>query len=253
MKALVPMTVPEMRRARPTHANRLLAAALRRFGEDGAVAVNLEDVRRDAEVSVGALYHHFADKAALVEALYAAGDGALSGGLPRDLQASPSAEDGVRRGVRYFLRWVQDHRHETAILLGGRAESPALAELNRRFFAEVMAWWRTHAHYGAVQPLPLELIHALWLGSGPGVHPPLAGRTRQTIARRRRPRSGAGGLGRALGGAAASGRDRRHGIVPRRCTSSPCHRPDFDAAVALWREVGLTRPWNDPSTICAGR
>jgi hypothetical protein len=50
------------------------------------------------------------------------------------------------------------------ILLGSRAESPALTELNRRFFREVMSWWRTHAHYGAVKPLPLELIHALWLG-----------------------------------------------------------------------------------------
>jgi hypothetical protein len=27
-----------------------------------------------------------------------------------------------------------------------------------------MSWWRTHAHYGALKPLPLELIHALWPG-----------------------------------------------------------------------------------------
>lgn len=157
------MTVPEMRRARNARS-RLLAAALRRFGEDGTVAVNLDEVRLEAEVSVGALYHHFADKAALVEALYAEVTARFQAGFLEMLQASPSAEDGIRRGVRYFLRWVQDHRHETAILLGGRAESPALSELNRRFFAEVMAWWRTHAHYGAVQTLPLELIHALWLG-----------------------------------------------------------------------------------------
>ena len=26
----------------------------------------------------------------------------------------------------------------------------------------------------------------------------------------------------------------------------PLSPSDFDAAVALWREVGLTRPWNDP-------
>jgi hypothetical protein len=28
----------------------------------------------------------------------------------------------------------------------------------------VLAWWQTHVHYGAVRELPLELIHALWLG-----------------------------------------------------------------------------------------
>jgi AcrR family transcriptional regulator len=154
---------PDTRRP-PGARARLLAAGLRRFGEEGVVAVNLEDVRQEAGVSVGALYHHFADKAALVDALYAEVTARFQTGFLEVLHASPSAEDGIRRTVRYFLRWVQHHRHETAILLGSRAESPALDELNRRFFGEVMAWWRTHAHYGAVKSLPLELIHALWLG-----------------------------------------------------------------------------------------
>jgi AcrR family transcriptional regulator len=163
MKALVPGAETDTRRAVGAR-ERLLAAALRRFGEDGPVAVSLEDVRRTAGVSVGALYHHFADKSALVDALYAQVTEDFQAGFLDLLHASPSAEDGVRRGVRYYLRWVQQHRHETTILLGGRAESPALAELNRRFFPEVMAWWQTHVHYGAVKPMALELIHALWLG-----------------------------------------------------------------------------------------
>ena len=163
MKALVSIAVPDMRHA-PSARDRLLAAALRRFSEESAVAVNLDDIRQEAGVSVGALYHHFADKPALLEALYAQVTARFQAGFLEMLQASPSAEDGIRRGVRYFLRWVQDHHHETVILLGARAESPALTQLNHGFFREVMAWWRTHAHYGAVQTLPLELIHALWLG-----------------------------------------------------------------------------------------
>jgi AcrR family transcriptional regulator len=163
MNALMPAAVTDTRRATGAR-DCLLAAALRRFGEEGTVAVNLEEIRQEAGVSVGALYHHFADKAALVAALYAEVTARFQTGFLEVLQASPSAEDGVRRAVRYFLRWVQHHRHETVILLGSRAESPALTELNRRFFREVMSWWRTHAHYGAVKPLPLELIHALWLG-----------------------------------------------------------------------------------------
>ena len=148
----------------PSARSRLLHAALVRFAAEPPVAVNLEDIRQEAGVSVGALYHHFADKAALVDAVYAEVTGRFQAGFLEVLRASPSAEDGIRRGVRYFLRWVQHHRHETSILLGGRAESAALDELNHEFFGEVMAWWRTHAHYGAVKPLPLELIHALWLG-----------------------------------------------------------------------------------------
>jgi AcrR family transcriptional regulator len=163
MNTLMPAAVIGTRRATGAR-ERLLAAALRRFGEEGTVAVNLEEIRQEAGVSVGALYHHFADKAALVDALYAEVTARFQTGFLEVLQASPSAEDGVRRAVRYFLRWVQHHRHETVILLGSRAESLALTELNRRFFREVMSWWRTHAHYGAVKPLPLELIHALWLG-----------------------------------------------------------------------------------------
>jgi AcrR family transcriptional regulator len=163
MKALMPTAPIDATRA-PGARDRLLAVALRRFGEDGVVAVNLDEIRQEAGVSVGALYHHFADKAALVDALYAEVAARFQTGFLEMLQASPSAEDGIRRGVRYFLRWVQHHRHETAILLGARAESAALTQLNRRFFAEVMAWWRTHAHYGAVRNLPLELIYALWLG-----------------------------------------------------------------------------------------
>jgi AcrR family transcriptional regulator len=163
MKALMSTAATDARRA-PVARDRLLAVALRRFGEDGVVAVNLDEIRQEAGVSVGALYHHFADKAGLVDALYAEITARFQTGFLEMLQASPSAEDGIRRGVRYFLRWVQDHRHETAILLGARAQSPALTQLNRRFFTEIMAWWQTHAHYGAVQSLPLELIHALWLG-----------------------------------------------------------------------------------------
>jgi AcrR family transcriptional regulator len=159
------MPVSTVQPGRVTSAReRLLAAALRRFGEDGVVAVSLEDIRQEAGVSVGALYHHFADKAALVDALYAQITARFQLGFVEVLRASPTAEDGVRRGVRYYLRWVAHHHHETAILLGSRAESTELAELNRPFFAEVMAWWRTHAHYGAVKSLPLGLIHALWLG-----------------------------------------------------------------------------------------
>ena len=50
---------------------RLLDAALARFSDDGALAATLDGVRQDAGVSVGTLYHHFADKRALATALVA--------------------------------------------------------------------------------------------------------------------------------------------------------------------------------------
>ena len=51
--------------------DRLLQVARRRFAVDGALVPTLDEVRREAEVSVGALYHHFPDKPALAAAVYA--------------------------------------------------------------------------------------------------------------------------------------------------------------------------------------
>jgi AcrR family transcriptional regulator len=147
-----------------TTRDRLLDAALVRFAADPPVAVNLEDIRRDAGVSVGALYHHFEDKAALVDALYLELTRRVQQMFLAELRAHPSAEDGVRAIVRLYLRWVSGNRAAAALLLGHRPDELALRELNRPFFAEVRSWWDTHVHYGALRPLPLEVMNALWIG-----------------------------------------------------------------------------------------
>jgi AcrR family transcriptional regulator len=142
----------------------LLDAALARFGADGVMATTLEDIRRDAGVSVGALYHHFPDKTTLASALYTERLGDFQDGFLAVLRASDDAEAGVKGGVRFYLRWVAGNRAAAAFLLAWRPEDAALHERNRRFFADAMSWWRTHASYGALRALPFDLIEALWLG-----------------------------------------------------------------------------------------
>jgi len=144
--------------------DRLLEAALDRFGTDGPVAVSLDDVRVHAGVSVGALYHHFADKAALVDALYLELTEDFQIGFLAELRGHPTAEGAIKAGVAYYLRWVTRNRAGARVLLGHRPADRALRELNRAFLSELRAWWDTHVHYGALRPLPLDLIHALWLG-----------------------------------------------------------------------------------------
>lgn len=152
--------------SRPTGSarDRLLAAALSLFAADGPVAVSLEDIRREADVSVGALYHHFADKPALLDGLYLELTEQFQAGFIAELRSYPTAEGGVRAGVQFYLRWVTRHRAGASVLLGHRPNGPALRDRNRRFFADVMAWWQIHAQYGTLRPLPFDLIHALWLG-----------------------------------------------------------------------------------------
>lgn len=143
---------------------RLLAAALERFSDDGVVSVTLDDVRIQAGVSVGALYHHFADKAALLEALYLELIDDFQTGFVAELRSHSDAEEGVKAGVRFYLRWVARNRAGAAILLSAAPDGAALRDQNRWFFSEVLAWWRTHVHYGSLRDLQLQVIHALWLG-----------------------------------------------------------------------------------------
>jgi AcrR family transcriptional regulator len=144
---------------------RLLQAALARFAADGALGATLEDIRRDAGVSVGAVYHHFADKSGLAAALYAELTRDFQDGFLAELRSHSRAEDGVKAGVRFYLRWVSTNRAGAAFLHGERpADDAALDEFNRTFFAAVMAWWATHVHYGVLRNLPFDVINALWLG-----------------------------------------------------------------------------------------
>jgi AcrR family transcriptional regulator len=144
---------------------RLLHAALSRFESDGALGATLEDIRRDAGVSVGAVYHHFADKTGLATALYVELTAEFQEGFAAELRSHSDAEEAVRAGVRFYLRWVSANRAAAAFLLGERpGEDSGLRERNRAFFAEVTAWWRTHVHYGVLRDLPFDTINALWLG-----------------------------------------------------------------------------------------
>jgi AcrR family transcriptional regulator len=144
--------------------NRLLHVARRRFAVDGALVPTLDEVRREADVSVGALYHHFPDKPALAAAVYAHLIGEYQAGFVNMLREHETAESGIRGGVAYHLRWVSEHRGEARLLLGDRLDSPALRDANRDFFSAVRDWWRPHHTYGALRPMRLGITAALWLG-----------------------------------------------------------------------------------------
>jgi len=155
---------PSRRRGYPAR-DRLLRAALSRFDAEGTLGATLEDIRRDAGVSAGALYHHFPDKRGLAAAIYVELTGQFQDGFLAELRTHSGAEEGVKAGVRFYLRWVSAHRAGAAFLLGERpAEDRALRDRNRPFFTEAMAWWETHVHYGVLRSLPFDLIQALWLG-----------------------------------------------------------------------------------------
>jgi AcrR family transcriptional regulator len=143
---------------------RLLAVARRRFAADGALAATLDEVRREAKVSVGALYHHFPDKPALAAAVYAQVMGEYQDGFLTMLRGNATAEGGIRGGVAHHLRWVATNRADAALLLGDRLDSTALRASNRGFFGAIRDWWRPHQGYGALRPIQPGITAALWFG-----------------------------------------------------------------------------------------
>jgi hypothetical protein len=60
-------------------------------------------------------------------------------------------------GIARFLATVS----EPAVL---EAAGRELTELNERFAAALVGWWRPHAHYGSLRPLTPAQAEALWLG-----------------------------------------------------------------------------------------
>src|SRR3954452_1778130 len=95
---------------------RILGAARRRFAADGVYAATLEEVRRDAAVSVGAIYHHFPDKEQLAEAVWLDALVRYQEGFLAALRASDGARAGIEASVEFHLRWVAAHRDDAALL-----------------------------------------------------------------------------------------------------------------------------------------
>lgn len=144
----------------------LLDAALHRFAADGALSATLDDVRKDAGVSVGALYHHFGDKRALATALYVDLLAGYQPAFTAALAAGAGARQGIEAGVRQHLRWCAANRPAARFLFDerGGVDEDAVREHSAPFLREVGAWYRGHAHYGVLRDLPFDLVHALWLG-----------------------------------------------------------------------------------------
>jgi len=72
MSYAVRMSTVKTRREQYSEATRaaLLAAATRRFAEHGFAGTALEDIAGDIQATRGAIYHHFAGKGALFEAVF---------------------------------------------------------------------------------------------------------------------------------------------------------------------------------------
>lgn len=145
--------------------DKILRAALELFGRDGVAGTTLSRLRQAAGVSVGSFYHHFSGKEEVTAALFVECIALYQEEFLQELRAHEDPALGVSAVVAFHVRWCLAHPDRARFLFTERPPGGAgLGERNKAFFSEVLAWWRTHVHHGALPRLDLVTAFVLWLG-----------------------------------------------------------------------------------------
>lgn len=87
--------------------DRILAAALKLFVEQGYFNTNIPDLSRESKCSVGSIYHNFTNKEEIASALYAEGIKAFRRALENAVKTAQSPSDTIRIAVTAFLQFSE--------------------------------------------------------------------------------------------------------------------------------------------------
>jgi AcrR family transcriptional regulator len=150
-----------------THAA-LIAAGRLLFGRDGYAATSVEDVAREARVTTGALYHHFATKGMLFEAVFEAAHGEMLEASQRAAAGAPGPLEVLARAFEAFLDAVlQPDLQQILVVDGPAVLGPVrFTELDERYAASaVAAGLRAAASRGDLHVEDPETVARLLLGA----------------------------------------------------------------------------------------
>jgi len=153
-------------------AERITKTALQLFATCGLAGTSMEQVRRDAGVSNGSLYHHFPSRSALAARLLVEGMDQSQQAVLDAVASTDHTESAVRAVVTAQLGWVEAHPDWARLLFGDLpdevllAAEPTFSTQNRHYVHVIDSWWRGQVERGVVRDFPFEVAHALWLGPG---------------------------------------------------------------------------------------
>jgi len=91
------------------------------FTEHGYTATSLDAVVAGAEVTKGALYHHFSGKAALFEAVFERVEQDATRSITQALKGRKDPWEKAQAGLRQFLEVVQEPRYRRIVIQDGPA------------------------------------------------------------------------------------------------------------------------------------
>ena len=148
----------------------LIAAARPLFAAPGFADVALETIVRDAGVTRGALYHHFADKTELFAAVFERVEGEMAARMAEAIAASGQTDpvEVMRLGAQFWLDACSDPEVQRIVLM----DAPAVlgwqrwTEIGTRYNIGVVTSLLTEAiESGGIPPQPVEATALTMLGA----------------------------------------------------------------------------------------
>lgn len=145
----------------------ITAAARELFATEGYAATSLEAICERADVTKGALYHHFTSKAHLFESVYIQEQAALSASIAEEYRRHDDPWDGLYEGCRVFLEAALDLRVQRITLLDGPSALGWAKVRNLREDCRHMVRFgvRKAMEAGRIAPRPVEPLTSLLHGT----------------------------------------------------------------------------------------
>jgi len=182
MSNVVDKSVSRRDTATATRKKQILLAALRCFSAKGYEKSAVSDICREADCSVGSLYHHFGNKEGVAGELFIHAIELLNADLLERLVQCRSVASGVRMVVTQYSDWVTAHPDYARFLHSGDVEftdsaRSRLREIYRAHISAVFDWFHPYVAGGVMRALPPETYVPLISG-------PIRDYTRQWLSGR---------------------------------------------------------------------
>ncbi|NIQ98112.1 MAG: TetR/AcrR family transcriptional regulator [Desulfuromonadales bacterium] len=100
--------------------DRILKTALHLFSTRGYFNTSVHDIRREADVSIGAIYHYFKGKETIADALYRDLLGWLEGEIREVLKRHDTAHDRCLAAVAHLFAMTEAQPEAMSFVLGAR-------------------------------------------------------------------------------------------------------------------------------------
>jgi TetR/AcrR family transcriptional regulator len=130
---------------------RILTTAERLFAERGFDSVSISDVAREAGVCKANVFHHFAGKPALYEAVVTGACARLAAEMQRTLTAGVDPAAQVPHFLHWYRRYLREHPATARLLVRELMGNPDLAETGPVFPVLAGVLDTLVAHVGAAR------------------------------------------------------------------------------------------------------